>query len=350
MAIRWGFVGPFLLSLHVVMSCGDSSKSDNPAVESASLGTVTYDAVYVVNGGSNSLSVIDAVQGSVKGTVALKGVSYPHHINLSPDRSMFMVAAPGMDLSGGHDGGMSGMKGSILMIDAKTGETMMSRELDGMTHNAIFSPDGKEIWTALMEMPGKVLVLDSNTLETVQSLDVGDMPAEVTFTSNGKYAFVANGMSNTVSVIDASTKQLVKEITVGDDPVGAWTGSDGKMYVDNEKGKSISAIDVTSLAVIRTYNLGFTPGMATVAPGGELWVSDVDSGKITYFMKDSDMAMGNIAVGKGAHGIAFAADGKMAFVTNQSDGTVSMIDVASHSVMKTIQVGQKPNGLVFRQK
>lgn len=219
----------------------------------------------------------------------------------------------------------------------KNGFRAVSNELDGMTHNAVYSPDGKEVWTALMTMPGKVLVLNADTLETVTSIDVGDMPAEVT------------GMSNTVSAIDSTTKQVVKQIAVGEDPVGAWTGSDGNMYVYNEKGKSISAIGTQTLAVVRTYNLGFTPGMAALAPSGELWVSDSDSGKVSYFMKDSTMVMGSITVGKGAHAIVFSADGTMAFVSNQTDGTVSMIDVSAHSVMKTTVVGQKPNGIAFRK-
>lgn len=339
-----------LFSFLLIISCQKSADKNETAPTTGKLEPVSYDAVYVVNGGSNSISILDADDSTIKGTVTLKGVSYPHHINLSPDRSKFMIAAPGMDLSGGHDGGMAGMKGSILMLDAKTGETMMSKELEGMTHNAVYSPDGKEVWTALMTMPGKVLVLNAETLETVKSIDVGDMPAEVTFSSDGKYAFVANGMSDTVSAIDSTTKQVVKHIAVGEDPVGAWTGSDGKMYVDNEKGKSISAIDSQTLAVTRTYNLGFTPGMAALAPSGELWVSDSDSGKVFYFMKDSTMVMGSITVGKGAHAIVFSADGTMAFVSNQTDGTVSMIDVSDHSVMKTTVVGQKPNGIAFREK
>lgn len=337
-----------LISCLLAIAC-QKSADKKEATTNTKMEAVSYDAIYVVNGGSNTISVLDANDSAVKGTVTLKGVSYPHHINMSPDRSMFMVAAPGMDLSGGHDGGMAGMKGSIVMVDAKTGETMLSKQMNGMTHNAAYSPDGKEVWAALMTMPGKLLILKADTLEIVKSLDVGDMPAEVTFSSDGKYAFVANGMSNTVSVIDSTTKQIVKQIAVGEDPVGAWTGSDGKMYVDNEKGKSISAIDTQTLKVVRTYSLGFTPGMATLATNGELWVSDSDSGKVSYFMKDSTMAMGSITVGKGAHAIVFSADGKRAFVSNQTDGTVNTIDVLSHSVMKTTIVGQKPNGIAFRQ-
>ncbi|MBC7660782.1 MAG: hypothetical protein H7249_13885 [Chitinophagaceae bacterium] len=329
-----------------VVSCSSSNKTDTASPTGTA--SINYDAFYVVNGESNSISVINSKSAAVTATFPLTGVTYPHHINLSPDGTMLMVGAPGMDFSGGHDGSMSTMQGSILMLDAMTGAIMKTRKLDGMAHNAAYSPDGTEVWSALMTMPGKLLILDAQTLATKKTIVVGDMPAEVTFSKDGKYAFVANGMSNNVSVIDVSTKAVVKTIAVGDDPVGAWPASDGLMYVDNEKGKSISAMSASTLTVVRTYDLGFTPGMATLAPSGELWVSDADNGKVSYFMKGSTMKMGDITVGSGAHAIAFTRDGTMALVTNQLAGTASMIDIGSHKVMSTITVGKKPNGSIFR--
>ena len=172
------------------------------APSSTPITAVSVDAVYVVNGESSSISVIDAASRAVLGTIALQNVSYPHHINLSPDRSKLLVGVPGMDFSMGHNGGMAGMQGAVMVLDATTGATVAARQLDAMNHNAIFSPDGTEVWTALMSDPGSVLVLDPKTLATKQTIGVGSMPAEVTFSKDGKLAFVANGMSNNVTIID----------------------------------------------------------------------------------------------------------------------------------------------------
>jgi YVTN family beta-propeller protein len=319
-----------------------------PAANAETGEAVTKSAFYVVNGGNASISVVDPNSKSVLSTIALSGATFPHHMSLEAGSDRLVVAVPGMDLSGGHDGAMAGMHGSLIVLDAKTGATEITRTLDAMNHNGIFSPDGNEIWTVAMASPGSVLVLDGKTLEILKTIPVGNMPAEVTFSRDGKYAFVANGESGTVSVIDPKTKSVVKTVTVGDDPVGAWPGNDGMMYVDNEKGKSITAIDATTLAVVRTYVLGFTPGMAVTASNGELWVSDVDSGKITYFMAGDTMPMGDIVTGAGAHGIAFSADGATAAVTNQLAGTVSLIDVKTHKNLQNVKVGDKPNGIVFR--
>ncbi|MBZ4329690.1 MULTISPECIES: YncE family protein [Myxococcaceae] len=330
------------LALLTIIGCDDDSDTF-PSAEK--------DVVFVVNGGSHSLSVIDVEQLEVASTLQLEDVSYPHHVNLSPDGTSLVVAVPGMDLSGGHGGGHAGhtMPGKVLLLDAKTGETRAIRQFDAMPHNGAFSPDGTEVWTALMSEPGTVLVLDSRTLEPRQTVTVGDMSAEVTFSQDGRYAFVANGDSNSVTVINVVTKAVEKTVPVGANPVGAWPGNDGLMYVDNEDGKSLTAINSGTLEVARTYGLGFTPAMAATAPNGDLWVTDTDNGKLIFFAAGTTTRQGELATGAGAHGITFSADGATAFVTNQAAGTLSVVEVATRTIRKTLTVGTKPNGLVFRK-
>lgn len=342
-------------SAHDGMNMGDSGHGDDPVTSSApsseAIPAITFDALFVVNGSDNSISVINTETNELAGTIVLKNATYPHHIYLSADRSKLALAVPGMDLSGGHGGHGMGhvMPGIVMLLDPTTGATLKSRQLSAMNHNAAFAPSSPEVWTTQMADPAKVLILDAETLEDKEAADVGMGPAEVTFASNGKNAFVANGAANTVTVIDAATKSVVKTIPVGDGPVGAWQGSNGVAYVDNEAGKSLTAIDTKTLAVKLTYNLGFTPAYAALAPDDTLWVTDTDNGKVVFYMSDMDMKHGDTATGAGAHAIAFAGT-KTGYITNQTANTVSVIDVATHKVIKTIPVGQKPNGMVWRSK
>jgi len=335
------------MNMDTGMAMDGMGSMDGAAPTSTPIPEIQGDAVYVVNGGDNSISVVDPVQKMVMGTIQLQNAMYPHHIYLSHDKSMLAVAIPGMDMSGGHQGGMDGMHGAVLVLDAKTGATMASVVLDQMNHNAIFNADDSEIWTSQMMMGGKVLVLDAMTLTTKATIDVGDMPAEVTFSSDGKYAFVANGMSNDVSMIDVASKQTLKRIATGTDPVVPSPGDDGKVYVDCEQGKQVSVIDPSTQKVSSTHDLGFTPGMARKVPGvTSLWVTDGDNGKLVDIAGTTTA----VATGAGAHGIAFSADGKTGYVTNQMAGTLSIIEVATRHVTATVHVGQKPNGLVYRAK
>lgn len=334
---------------------------------------ISYPAAYVVNAEGNSISVVDLATNQVKETISfgdasMSGTSmpgmnmanmvmWPHHIYLSPDGSKLGVGVPGMDLSAGHTGGTTGMNGRVLIVDPKTGQTSVNQQTPIMNHNAVFSADGSEIWTSQMDQSGKVLVYNAATMALKNTVAVGMEPAEVTMSANGgsdrpQYAFVANGMSNSVTVIKVADKSVVKTIAVGDDPVGAWPGADGKMYVDNEKGQSISVIDVATLTVVETVKLGFTPGYAAYHPTrNELWVSQAGTGKkVVIFerMNGAWMKMGEVVTGLDAHAVTFTKDGATAYITNQGAATVSVVDVAKRTKTIDIAVGKKPNGIVLK--
>jgi YVTN family beta-propeller protein len=314
---------------------------------------VPFDAVYVVNGGdgmSGSITVINADTDTVAGTIELPDAMWPHHAYLSPDRSTLAVAAPGMDLSMGHGEEMPpDMRGEVILVGAASGAIRDRVMTDAMNHNAIFSADGREIWTSqmMMDMPGMVRVLDATTLATKTEIEVGDMPAEVTRTPRGEAFYVANSESGTVSVVDAATKRVVNTVTVGDEPVGAWQAGNGYAYVDNEESETVSAINRRTQTVTTTFDLGFMPGMAQLGPDGHLWVTDADNGRVVLFSLDT-VARHQITVGAGAHGIVFSGDRRTAYVTNQLADTVSVVDVRSRIVKKTLPTGTKPNGMAFR--
>jgi YVTN family beta-propeller protein len=353
----FGSVSTAVLATFLFAACSDDQmtqgSSDDPS--SVAIAPIAYDALWVVNGGSNSISVVNTGTNEVAGTITLKNADYPHHISMSGDHGSMLVAVPGMDLSGGH-GGHGGqmmgsdMMGAIMMIDATTGATQRTRRCAASNHNAIYSPDGSEIWTCQATDQGTVLVLDPSTLQIRRTIAVGKTPLEVSFSADGLYAFVTNNGSNDVTVIDVATKNILGTVPVGDGPVGAWPGSNNVMYVDNEMSKSLTAIDAATRNVLLVYDLGFTPAMAAVGPDGRLWVTDADNGKVVFYKPDADERLGDLTTGPGAHAIAFSGDGSRAYITNQTAGTLSVIDVATSTPITTIAVGSKPNGLIWRGK
>ena len=337
----------------VLTSC---SKSDNTDMNTAL--NVNYPAAYVVNGEDATVSVIKLSTNEVTATIPLMGtasdmIMWPHHI--SSHENHLAIGVPGMDLSAGHSGLMTdGMTGKLVVIDAITGAIVKNINLPKMNHNTIYSPNGTEIWVPQMdEMNSKVLVYDATTNALKNTINTGMMSAELTFSYDGTKAYVANGDDNEVTVINVATKAIITTIPVGLNPVGAWTGSNNKMYVDNEDGQTISVIDVPTNAVVETITLGFMPGIASHnGIKNELWVSDPMAGKVHYWTYDTAMGMwmhgGVFNTGAGAHAISFTMDGNTAYVTNQTANTVSVVNVANHTVTKTIAVGKKPNGVVIK--
>lgn len=332
--------------------------------ETQPLLNITSPFAFVINGESTTISVID-LSSDQTSTIKLNhsvskhathnmadDVVFPHHIYLSPDGTKLSIGVPGVDLTEGHTETHE-TRGKILIVDAKTGKVLSTKELSKPNHNSIFSPNGTEIWTTSMEHDGKTLVFDAKSMVLKNSIAVGKEPAEVTFSANEKYAFAANGGSNSVSVIDIQTKKVIKTIAVGTEPVGAWTGADGNMYVDNEVGKTVSVINVDKLEVIETVDLGFTPGyVAYNQLLNEMWVSNAGQSFVYYFVRENNKwkKAGSIQTGLDAHAIAFSKDGKLAYVTNQKNLSVSIVNTTSHTKIKDVQVGQKPNGIVIKNQ
>lgn len=332
-------------SISILSACKKNSSENTSSTD------ITYKAAYVINGSTNSISVIDLSSNTVKRTINLSGISYPHHVCISPDNSKIIVGVPGMDLSNGHSNIMTGMPGMFVVLDAVTGNVLKTVNLPKMNHNAIFSPDGTEIWTAQMDSMGKVLVYDASTYTLKNTIDVGMMPLEVTFSKDGMMAFVCNSMDSSVSAIDVNTKSVMATISVNAEPVGAWQGADNKMYVDCEGGQTVDVIDVNTMTVVRNLSCSYMPGMAQWQnTAQELWVTDPMAGQVHCWNWDTSMSMwmtrGDVTTGAGAHAIAF--NGNTAYITNQTAGTVSVVDVTTHTVIKTITVGSKPNGIVLK--
>jgi YVTN family beta-propeller protein len=315
---------------------------------------VNYPAAYIVNGTSNNVSVVKLSDNTVTETIGLNGATFPHHIYLNPAKTKLAVAITATDLSAGHaghGGAMSGFK--VQIIDAVTGMIDKEIALPKLPHNAIFNSAGSELWIGQMDtIQSQILVYKTSDWTLQNTLNVGKGLSEVTFSNDGTMAFACNTMDGTVTLIDASTKMIHTTLTVGADPVGAWSASNGKMYVDNELSQTISEITVSSMSVTATINLGFKPGYVAYNPHhSELWVSDATNGKVVYYTLVGGIwtLQGNITTGADAHAIAFNSDGSKAYVTNQGSGNVSVIDVASHSVSQNITVGTKPNGIAIKQ-
>ncbi len=342
----------FFLFVSIAVSCNDHSLGD-PVHRVY----IDYPAAYVVNGGSSNLSVIRLSDLAYTEAIDLDQAPFPHHISLSPDRTLLAVAITGTDLSGGHGGhgghGVMVEGQRIQIIDPVQGQIHHEIPVNGLPHNAIFHPSGTELWVPVGDtLQGYIQVYSTQGWNLIHTIPVGKAPSEVTFSHDGLRVFVANTRDGTVSVIDPEGKNVLLTVATGKDPVGAWPASNGRMYVDNEGDRTVTELDANSGAVLSTIHLGFIPGYVAYHSGQEeLWITDVTNGGVAWFRQILGVWVqrGSLSTGDDAHAIAFTPDGSRALVTNQGANTVSVIEVALHEVVRTILVGDKPNGIVIRE-
>ena len=87
----------------------------------------------------------------------------------------------------------------------------------------------------------------------VATIPVGHTPWHVIITPDGAWAYVSNATSGSVSIINTSTHAVVKTLTAGVGPFFSVVDpSATELYVSNSKDTTVSVIDLASQSVVRT--------------------------------------------------------------------------------------------------
>ncbi len=177
--------------------------------------------------------------------------------------------------------------------------------------------------------------------------------------THGTTLYVANSSDNTVSIIDLVTKaaQAVPVSPAGLTPWGLAVSPDGtRAYVSNSGTNTVSVIDTaaTPPKVSSAFPVGSNPqGLAVTPDGRHLYVADsgpnpdptVLGGTVSVVDLTSASILRSILVGKGPAGVAVTPDGHRVYVANSGSDTVTIIDTATNTVATEIAVGKGPLGV-----
>jgi len=182
---------------------------------------------------------------------------------------------------------------------------------------------------------GGVSVIDLNTLTTTGSIDVkGEGPRGLAVTDDGKLLVVATRENGSISVIDTATNEVVKQIPVGQNPefVRVHGNFAFVSYEPSAKGGPPPA-----------------PGSAA-AKEAEKDAEDDDKEPARIGIIDLKLGkkVREIVGGPETEGIEFSADGKQLVVTNEADNTITVHNMKTGRLLKTIkthQYGDRPRGV-----
>jgi YVTN family beta-propeller protein len=161
------------------------------------------------------------------------------------------------------------------------------------------------------------------------------------------YAYVANATGTTVSVINTSTNAVVKTVTVGANPFAITVDQAGKnVYVGNETSNSVSVISTSTNGVVATIPVGAFPHGIAISPNGKtLYVSNNSGASVSVVNTSTKKVTATIAVGTEPSGMAVLPNGAFLYVVNYSaggPGSVSVISTLTNAVVATVPVGSGP--------
>jgi YVTN family beta-propeller protein len=87
--------------------------------------------------------------------------------------------------------------------------------------------------------------------------------------------------------------------------------------------------------------------VAITPDGKHAYVTNNGDGTVSVITTATGAVSPPITVGKGPNQVAITPDGKHAYVTNSTDGTVSVITTATGAVSPPITVGKLPEGVAI---
>jgi len=191
--------------------------------------------------------------------------------------------------------------------------------------------------SATVGAPGTATPIEVSTNTPSGSLPVGVNPVYGVMTADARRAFVLNQGSNTVSVINAQNNQLDAGVTNG---IIADPNAIAPIWAD-------FAPTLNELVVLN-QGTGGGPGSVSIFSIPLCSAAAQPTNPNCNVDNPIDAAgfgtlVAHIPVGKGPLMVAVLQDGSQAYVINQLDSTVSVINLTTNTVSATIPVPATPN-------
>ena len=240
---------------------------------------------------------------------------------------------------------------SITILDEKNKKIIKSISTGGRPRDMKFSKDKTKLYIVVSE-ENHIAILNLNKLKITGYIKTGDDPEIFDISPNGKLLAVSNEDDNELTIIDLSTKKILKSIqNVGVEPEGVNFSPDGRyVYVTSEGTNSVIIIDPWKQEIINEILVGNRPRRGIfVNEGSEYWVSNELNGSVTIINTKNLEIIKTISFSvKGIKSqditpVDFAYSKKLekVFVTLGSANHVAVVNTKSHDVENNILVGSR---------
>ncbi len=284
---------------------------------------------YVTNGGSNCVTVIDKQEDSVVGTIAVGEA--PRGIIASSDGTRIYVA--------------NSRSNTITVIDTSVNRVSTTIDNSGYTPEELaLSWDDNTLFVT-NPRSNNVSVIDVVSNMVVARINVGQKPIDIVADIERRKLYVSNYYSLSISVIDMVTRMVENTINLSSNPKYLAL-CDDCLYIGNESVNDVYVLNIPSYS-IDTVNIGSRLERLVCGLTNRVYAGNIGFDEISFLHTSLDIITKNIAVGRSPAGMDVDAIRRKLYVTNKSSGDVSVIDIKTERVIKTIQVGKKPHDIIL---
>lgn len=187
--------------------------------------------------------------------------------------------------------------------------------------------------------------LDLDSGVKTASFDTGIGPHEVEISPDKRFAVVSNygereRPGNSLTVLDWAAAEVARVVDLGEDtrPHGMAFLPDGRLVVTTEGSNRLLVVDIAKGEVLQRIAVGEgVAHMVAASPDGRFaWVTNISAGTLEKVDLEAGKVIGTIETGAGAEGVAVAREGSEVWVTNRGDDSVSIVDADSLEIVAAL--------------
>jgi YVTN family beta-propeller protein len=183
----------------------------------------------------------------------------------------------------------------------------------------------------------------------IATVRVGNEPQGVVVSPDGRTVYVANQDSRVLSVLDATTRR-VSTVGLRHTPRFVSTSRDGSLlfvstYEKDMSGSAVAVLDTATRKVLRYLATGVQPFTLAVGPDDRLWVPIHGMGRVEIYTAADQRPEGQVVVPPNPHAVAFSARYMRAFTANHESNAVSVIDMRTEKLLKSVPVSRSPHSV-----
>jgi DNA-binding beta-propeller fold protein YncE len=285
---------------------------------------------FVVNSGGASISVVDMAGRKELRRIAV--LREPHHLALSPDGRSLLVG----DTVGNE----------MLFLDPATGE-VARRVPVADPYQLGFSPDGRFL-TVNGLARNQVDVYDAASMKLLHRFPLASMPSHLAYSPDSSTVYVSLQGTDRLAAIDLKRMVVVWDQPVGKTPAGVlW--HDGRVLVADMGADDIAVVDPADGRVERRIHVGRGAHQMFLAPDGRtIWVNARVEGTTTALDARTLAVVRSYRIPGGPDCIDFAPDGNL-WITRRWAEKVDVLDPATGRT-QSIDVGRSPHGIFLNAR
>lgn len=320
-----------LLTAAVILSACTSSAPANDA-----------SLLLIGNKGEDTVSFIDLSSGKELARVPTSQKA-PHEIAISPNERFAAVVNYG--------------SADIDIIDIASRTVLHSYQLGGdkNPHGIVWQDDGRIFATT--EGGQSMIVIEGSgdwPQRSIQSIATDERGTHMlTVSEDGKRAYTVNLGGGTITSIDLIKGQKIKTVPGGNEPEGIDLAKNNtELWVSARGGNEVYVLDAATLERLETIPVGNFPLRLTISPDGTKAVtSNLLDGSLSVIDVKSRKLERTIVVSGTRDSaqvtILFSEDGKRIYAAETGTDTVAEIDFENGEVLRRLPAGRQGDGLAI---